>query len=67
MRKSFLMVLGDEGFRVPSVSAKDAVKTAEQLLEWSSQTESNNVFEPFACELAEELNCCFKVDCCNLE
>ena len=67
MRKFFLMVLADERFRVPSVSAKDAVKAAEQLLEWSSQTESNNVFQPFAWELAEELDCCFKVDCCNLE
>ena len=47
------MVLADEGFRVPSVSAKGAVKTVEQLLEWSSQIKSNNVFEPFACELAE--------------
>ena len=61
------MVLADEGFRVPSFSAKDAVKTADQLLEWSSQAENNNVFEPFACELAEELDCCFKVDRCNLE
>ena len=44
MRKSVLMVLADQGFRVPSVSAKDTVKTAEQLLEWSSLTENNNVF-----------------------
>ena len=56
----------DEGFRVPSVSAKNAViKTPEQLLEWSSQSENNNVFEPFACELAEELDCCFSIDCRN--
>ena len=43
MRKYVLMVLADEGFREPSFSAKDAVKTAEKLLEWSSQAENNNV------------------------
>ena len=67
MRKFVQMVLTDEGFRVLSVSAKDAVKTAEQLLEWSSQPENNNVFEPFSCELVEELDCCFRVDCRNLQ
>ena len=68
MRKSVQMVIADERFRVLSVSAKDSVKkTAEQLLEWVSQGENKNVFEPFACELAKELNCCFRVDCRNLE
>ena len=52
---------------MPSVSAKGAVKTEEQLLEWSSQLENSNVFEPFACELAEELGCCFRVDHRNIE
>ena len=45
------MVLTDETCRVPSVYAKDAVKTEEQLLEWSSQPEDNRVFEPFPVSL----------------
>ena len=41
MRKSVQMVLTDEGFRALSVSAKNAVTTAEQLMEWSSQPRKN--------------------------
>ena len=43
MKKSVQTVLAGAEFGVPSVSDKDAVKTAEQLLEWSSQAENDNV------------------------
>ena len=41
--------------------------TAEKLLEWSSQPESNRVFEPFFCELVEGLDDCFRVNHRNLQ
>ena len=51
MKKSVQMVITDEGFRVPSISAKAAVETAEKLLEWCSQPENSNEFELFATNL----------------
>ena len=50
------MVITDEGFRLPSISAKAAVETAEKLLEWCSQPENSNEFELFATNLIEELD-----------
>ena len=50
------MVITDEGFRLPSISAKAAVETAEKLLEWCSQPEISNEFELFATNLIEELD-----------
>ena len=41
--------------------------TVEQLLEWSSQPENNYALESFACELFEQLDCSFEVDCCSLQ
>lgn len=54
-------------FRLPSASAKGAVMTAQKLLEWSSQPESNCVFEPFSCELVEGLDDCLRVNRRNLQ
>lgn len=54
-------------FRLPSASAKGAVMTAQKLLEWSSQPESNCVFGPFSCELVEGLDDCLRVNRRNLQ
>ena len=64
MRIAVQLVLKDEGFRIPSVSAKAAVKTAEKLLEWCSQEENSQEFEHFATDLVQELDSCFK-SCCR--
>ena len=66
MKISVQMVLT---FRVQSVSTKDAVKsacrtTAGVVLPGKKQ---QYVFEPLDCKLAEELDCCFRVDRRNLE
>ena len=59
------MVITDEGFRLPSISAKAAVETAEKLLEWCSQPENSNEFELFATNLIEELDSCFGAHRCR--
>ena len=41
--------------------------TVQKLLEWSSQPESNCVFEPFSCELVEGLDDCLRVNRHNLQ
>ena len=64
VRSAVQLVLKDEGFKIPSASAKAAVKTAEKLLEWCSQEENSQEFEHFATDLIQELDSCFK-SCCR--
>ena len=54
----------NDGFKIPSPSAKAAVETAEKLLEWCSQTENSEAFGQFTIDLLEELETCFK-SCCR--
>ena len=50
-------VLKDKGFTLPTYPARTAVKTAEKLLEWSS--EHKEVWNDFGRELLVFLNSCF--------
>ena len=61
-RKTLQTVLSHERFRVPSISSKDTVKTAEQPLDWSFRGKEQQCVWTFCGELAEELNWCFRDD-----
>ena len=67
MRNAIQQVLMNDGFKIPSPSAKAAVETAEKLLEWCSQTENNEAFGQFTLDLLEELETCFKSCCRSLQ
>ena len=57
--KAIRLVLKDDGFNVPSQSARNAVKSAEALLEWSGEQENKESLSRFATYLLTELGKCF--------
>ena len=61
VRKVIQQVITDEGFNLPSENLqKNARKSAERLLEWSSDPESSCLFGSFASELVMQLETCFE-------
>ena len=53
-------ILTDRGFKVPSVAAQNAQKTArEKLLEWTSDPSHNSWFGTFASNIVLQLETCF--------
>ena len=57
---AFREVLKDDGFNVPSSQAAvDAVKCAEQLIEWSCEQENKDMVARFASDLVTEMLECF--------
>ena len=56
---AFREVLKDDGFNVPSQAAVDAVKCAEQLIEWSCEQENKDMVARFASDLVTEMLECF--------
>ena len=46
--KAIRLVLKDDGFNVPSQSVRNAVKSAESLLEWSGEQENKGSLSHFA-------------------
>ena len=59
VRKAIQQVISNEGFNLPSESSKNARKSAERLLEWSSDPESSCLFGSFASELVMQLETYF--------
>ena len=59
VRKAIQLVITDESFNLPSESSKYVRKSAERLLEWSSDPESSCLFGSFASELVMQLETCF--------
>ena len=53
-------VLKDDGFSVPSQSAKDAIRTSELLLEWMTDEDKRGIVGCFVEELYKELKKCFE-------
>ena len=56
---AFREVLKDDGFNVPSQAAVNAVKCAEQLIEWSCEQENKDMVARFASDLVTEMLECF--------
>ena len=54
------MVLKDDGFQLPTPLAKRAVRTAEMLLEWLSDTANELPSTAFASSFVDSLNTCFQ-------
>ncbi len=61
LRAALSLVLKDEGFGLPSVPAERARKTAENLMEWTSDTDNKQVWGEFADELVLSLKGCFQM------
>ena len=47
--------LNDEGFHLPSPTARQALHTASKILDWSCQTMNNSEFTYAAVQLSEKL------------
>ena len=67
VRSAVHLMLKDDGFKIPSISTKAAVRTAKKLLEWCSQEETSQECEHFVTDLLQERDSCFKSCCRCLE
>ncbi len=57
--KSIGMVLTDDGFKVPSTRATEALEAASKMLEWSKLDANENQFSKFSKWLVVALKACF--------
>ena len=59
--KVLKMVVSDDDFQIPSESARWAVNTASQLVEWAVKREANlKLFGDFFCNLMVKFENCFQ-------
>ena len=61
LSKSLAMVLDDEGFKVPSPSATEALSVATELVTWCQDESRKGQFKLFAQWLVDTLKTCFRV------